>query len=82
VGRIAQSRWTFHVAATASGMILAAFRCKLLAPSHTAVSRLAFRHSSPTNRSGLLAITDAVGSSLSGEAAKIGSSKKITIFVS
>jgi hypothetical protein len=44
-------------------MILAAYRFKLLASSPTAVSRSAFWHSSPTDGPGILAITNAMGSS-------------------
>jgi hypothetical protein len=57
------SRCTFHMAATTSGRILAAYRSRLLASSPTAIYRSAFRHSSPIDRSGLLAVADAVGSS-------------------
>jgi hypothetical protein len=45
--------------ATTSGRILAAYGFKLLASAHTIVSRSAWRHSSPTDGSGVLA--DAVG---------------------
>jgi hypothetical protein len=44
-----------------SDKILAACRSRLLAPYPTAISRSAFRYS-PIDRSGVLAITDAVGS--------------------
>jgi hypothetical protein len=44
-------------------MILAAYRFKLLASSPTTVSRSAFWHSSPTDGPGILAITNAMGSS-------------------
>jgi hypothetical protein len=44
----------------ASGRILAAFGSKLLASAPTVVSRSAWRSSSPTDRSGLLAAATAV----------------------
>jgi hypothetical protein len=47
--------------ATASGRILAAFGSRLLASSPTAVSRSVWRHSYPTNGSGLLDDADAMG---------------------
>jgi hypothetical protein len=50
MGRIFHSRWTYHVAATASDRLLAAFRSRLLVPS-------------PTAGSGLLAIANVMGSS-------------------
>jgi hypothetical protein len=63
MGTISRSRWTFHVATTAFDRLQAANRSRLLAPSPTAVSRTLLWHSSPTVRSGLLAVADAVGSS-------------------
>jgi hypothetical protein len=63
MGRISHGRCTPHVAATISDRILATYRSRLLVSSHTAVSRLAIRHNSPTDESGLLAIADTVGSS-------------------
>jgi hypothetical protein len=63
VGRISHSQWTFHVAAITSDRILATFRSGLMVHSPTVVSRSSFRHSSPIAGSGLLAITDAMGSS-------------------
>ncbi len=48
-------------AVTASGRILAAFEFKLLAFAPIAVSRSAWRPSSPIDGSGLLATTAAVG---------------------
>jgi hypothetical protein len=49
--------------ATTSDMILTAYRFRLLASSPIVISRSAFRHSSPTDGLGALAITDTVGSS-------------------
>jgi hypothetical protein len=63
MGRITHSRCTSHVAATASDRILVAYRFRLLASSPTAVSRSAFRHSSPIDESGVLVITNTVGRS-------------------
>jgi hypothetical protein len=42
-------------------MILAAFGSRLLVSAPIAVTRSDWRHSSPTNGSGVLAIADAVG---------------------
>jgi hypothetical protein len=64
MGRISRSRGTSHVAAIASGRILATIRSRFLVFSPTVVSRSAFWHSSPTDGLGLLAIVDAVGSSI------------------
>jgi hypothetical protein len=60
--RISHRRCTFHVVGTASDMILATYRSRLLASSPT-VSRSIFRHSFPIDSSGLLAIVNTVGSS-------------------
>jgi hypothetical protein len=51
------------MAATISDRILAAYRSRLLASSPTTVSRSAFWHSSPTDGSEVLAVTDIMGSS-------------------
>jgi hypothetical protein len=48
------------VAANASSTILAAFRSRLLASAPTAVSRSAWKHSSPTDGSGVLVNADTV----------------------
>jgi hypothetical protein len=63
MGRIYHSRCTSHVVATASDRNLDVYRSRLLVSSAIAVSRSALRHSSPTDGSGVLAVTDAVGSS-------------------
>jgi hypothetical protein len=63
VGRIPCSQCTSHMAAITSGRILAAYRSRLLASSPRVISRSAFRYSSPTGGSSVLAIIDAVGSS-------------------
>jgi hypothetical protein len=52
---------TFHVFVTISVRILTTFRSRLQASSSTAVFRSAFRHSSPTDGLGVLAIADAMG---------------------
>jgi hypothetical protein len=67
MGRITRSRCTSHVAATASDRILSTDRFMLLASSLTTISRSAFRHTSPTDGSRLLVVTDAVGSSTQRE---------------
>jgi hypothetical protein len=61
MGRISCSQCTSHIAAIASGRILATFRSRLLASAPTAISRSAWRHSSPTDGSGVLADADTVG---------------------
>jgi hypothetical protein len=61
--RIFYSRCTSHVAATTFGWILDTYRSRLLASCPTDVSKSAFRHSSPTDGSGVLIVADAVGSS-------------------
>jgi hypothetical protein len=63
MGRIFGSRCTSHVSATASDRILAAYRFRLLVSSPIAVSRSAFRQSSTTYGSGVLAVANAMGSS-------------------
>jgi hypothetical protein len=60
VGWISHSQCTSHVAATTFGRILASYRSRLLASTTTSVFRSAFGHS-PTDGSGVLAITDVVG---------------------
>jgi hypothetical protein len=49
------------MAATTSGKILATFGSRLLTSTPTAISRSAWRHSSPTDGSGVLADADTVG---------------------
>jgi hypothetical protein len=51
------------MATTASVRILVTFMSRLLVSYPIAVSRSAFRHSSPTDGSGVLVITDVMGSS-------------------
>jgi hypothetical protein len=60
-GRISHSRCTSHVAATVSGRILDAFRSSLLASSPPPISQSTWRHSPPTDGSGILVVTDVVG---------------------
>jgi hypothetical protein len=56
-----RDRCPSHVVVTASSRILAAFGSRLLKSAPAAISRLAWRPSSPTDGSGLLAATTAMG---------------------
>jgi hypothetical protein len=60
MGRVSHCQWTFHVAVTTSGRLLATTGYRLLTP---AISRLVFQQSTLTVGSGLLDVIDVVGSS-------------------